>query len=291
MSHSDAPFLEARGIVKRFGSLLANDVSYFAVGAGEVVALLGENGAGKSTLAKILYGFYSADAGEIQLSGKLVTIRSPADARALGIGMVFQNFSLVPALSVFENVALFQNGMPAVVPRAAILERPDDPAAQACIPGLSVRENLALGTGRRYYTGLGMDWQKLDADMRQSFARLKFSPPALSVRAATLSGGNLQRAILARELAHEPKLIVALYPTRGLDARSAATLRALLREARDRGAGVLVVSEDLDELFELSDRLLVLYYGAIAGEFHPENFRAEAVGPLMVGAGEHADAA
>jgi hypothetical protein len=70
--------------------------------------------------------------------------------------------------------------MPAVVPRAAILERPDDPAAQACIPGLSVRENLALGTGRRYYAGLGMDWQKLDADMRQSFAPGWASPGAHS---------------------------------------------------------------------------------------------------------------
>jgi ABC-type uncharacterized transport system ATPase subunit len=92
-------------------------------------------------------------------------------------------------------------------------------------------------------------------------------------------------------LAHEPKLIVALYPTRGLDARSAATLRALLREARDHGAGVLVVSEELDELFELSDRLLVLYHGTIAGEFLPEDFRTETVGPLMVGARDHADAA
>src|SRR5271169_5882990 len=119
----EPPLLEARDIVKRFGALLANDVSHFSVQAGEIVALLGENGAGKSTLAKILYGYYAPDAGEIRVDGKRVEIASPRDARGLGIGMVFQNFTLIPALSVFDNVALFQKSLPVVVPRAEILER------------------------------------------------------------------------------------------------------------------------------------------------------------------------
>jgi simple sugar transport system ATP-binding protein len=86
-------------------------------------------------------------------------------------------------------------------------------------------------------------------------------------------------------------LIVALYPTRGLDARSTTAVRALFRAARDRGAAVLLVSEDLDELFELSDRLVVMLRGGIAAAFVPKDFHAESVGPFMVGAHEQADAA
>src|SRR5271154_5137498 len=118
-----APLIEAKGVIKRFGPLVANDVAEFAVYSGEVVALLGENGAGKSTLCKILYGYYRPDAGEFGVAGRPATIDSPRAARRLGIGMVFQNFSLIPALSVWENVALFLHDLPWVIGPAELRRR------------------------------------------------------------------------------------------------------------------------------------------------------------------------
>ena len=94
------------GIHKRFGAVLANDDVSLDIGDGEVMALLGENGAGKSTLMKVLYGYYRADAGQVLVDGREAAIASPREAMALGIGMVFQQFSLIPALTVLENLLL-----------------------------------------------------------------------------------------------------------------------------------------------------------------------------------------
>ena len=106
LSSSGRPLVELRGISKRYGELLANDAIDLSIRPGEIHALLGENGAGKSTLVKILYGVVEPSAGEIFWEGQPVTISSPVEARALGIGMVFQHFSLFDELTVAENIAV-----------------------------------------------------------------------------------------------------------------------------------------------------------------------------------------
>jgi simple sugar transport system ATP-binding protein len=229
----------------------------FAVRPGDIVGVAGVAGSGQRELGDLVMGLVRPLTGTKRLWGEDASRWPIGKLRERGVAMI-----------------------------------PDDPLAFACIADLTVRENLALGTGRRYRKGIVVDWPTLDADMQKSFARLGFPRPRFEAPAATtLSGGNLQRVVLARELAHEPKLIVALYPTRGLDARSTRAVRTLLRNTRARGASVLLMSEDLDELFELSDRLLVLFHGAIAREFLPASFCVETVGPFMVGAERQSHAA
>jgi simple sugar transport system ATP-binding protein len=498
------PLVSLRGITKTFPGVMANDHIDLDVFESEIHALLGENGAGKSTLMKILFGFYRADSGEVLLRGQPISIRTPHEARAVGIGMVFQDLNLIPAFTVAENIALFLPNLKAILdsgeinqrinetsaryglqvdPRAlvaqlsigeiqkveilklllsearllildeptrvlaphevealfAVLESlrkdgyaillithklkevlecadritvlrrgrlagsllrkdasedklvammfekrlpdlrvgstrdgaaagmpvlelrnvstqavgagtslkgidlsirpgeivgvagvsgngqkelcdavlgmerctqgrkllngqdltnqpvqvmrrngiafiPENPLAMASVPFMSVRENMALTRTWHYArrAGFSMDWGEVETDMAESSKRLGFSVPPWVI-AKSLSGGNLQRMIILRELAHDPRLIIASYLTRGLDVQSAVAARQALVQAREEGAGVLLVSEDLDELFTLSDRLLVLFEGAIVGQFKPPETDIYTIGHLMTG--------
>jgi len=499
------PLVALRSVTKSFPGVLANDHVDLEIYGGEVHSLLGENGAGKSTLMKILYGFYRADSGEICLNGQPVEIRSPHDAQRFGIGMVFQDFILIPALSVAENIALFLPNLPAVLDKALIIRRikeiseryglqvdpvapvwrlsvgerqkvevlkllladarilildeptrslapheveglfqvfanlrrdgyavvfithklqevlacadritvmrhgqvagklpgsgateaglislmfgmdeivppqrrggtrredvqpllelrgistraegevgglkeinlrvlpgeivgvagvsgngqrelgdvilglercarggkylwgqdathwsvarirasgvafiPEDPLGMAAFAWLTVQENMALGDTGRYARqgGLSIDWQLVRDELERSLKRLGFAIPSLYMPVGTLSGGNIQRVVVAREMARNPKLILAFYPTRGLDVRSAMAVRELLLACRDAGAGVLLISEDLGELFSLSDRLVVLFRGRIVGTSAPQEITINEVGYLMTG--------
>jgi simple sugar transport system ATP-binding protein len=497
-------------MTKSFPGVLANDHVDLEIFSGEVHALLGENGAGKTTLMKILYGFYRADSGEIRLNGQLIQIRSPHDARRFRIGMVFQDFILIPAMSVTENIALFLPNLPLILDKVRIIRRieeiskrydlqvdpsapiwrlsvgerqkvevlkllladaqilildeptrnlapheveglfrvfanlrrdgyslvfithklkevlacadritvmrrgqatgtlnvseatedglvslmfgkgisesmrrsgegprenlqpllelkkvstrteghatgleeinltifpgevvglagvsgngqkelgdvvlglercfrgvkylwgqnatewsvarirssgvafiPEDPLGMAAVAGLTVEENMALSNMHEYarHVGLSIDWKSVRDDLERSLKRLGFEIPVLNKPMGALSGGNVQRMILARELASNPKLILAFYPTRGLDVQSAIAARNLLIASRNTGVGVLLISEDLGELFSLSDRLVVFFRGRIVGSGTPHELTINKVGYLMTGSGgEH----
>jgi len=223
--------------------------------AGEIVGVAGVTGSGQRELGDLVIGRTRPVRGQKLLWGKDAGAWSVRRARETGVALV-----------------------------------PESPLETGCIGDLSLAENFALGSPR-YHLGLGTDWVKVRVDLAASYAQLGFPPPAADSRLRVLSGGNVQRAVMARELSRNPRLIVALYPTRGLDAHSAVAVREVLVSRAALGAAILLVSEDLDELFAVSDRVAVLYQGALAGEFSSEEFNYETVGAAMVGAGSQRRAA
>ncbi|AOZ93162.1 ABC transporter ATP-binding protein [Paenibacillus crassostreae] len=496
--------VEMRGIVKKFGSVIASDQVDFSANAGEIHALLGENGAGKSTVMSMLSGVYRADEGEILIRGTTAKIRSPKDAASLGVGMVFQNFRLVQSLTAVENIVLgekssfwrgsqwmkkkveeieklaehFGLGFKVDLPiwqlsvgeqqrveivktlyRGADIIILDEPtsvltpgeadqlfntlrvmknegktvimtthkmkevmASSDCISvmrkgkmiatlvtadtderelarlmvgrevtisrqerevsegspllvvknidvdadhGRKALDNLSLtvcegeivgvagvaGNGQKelaeVLTGLRM-WKNgeisfdgstvksasvrgaidsgishvpenrmksglagrlgsVDNLLFKSYrseehskfgllkagknrlwsqglvSRFNVKIHGLDTPVQHLSGGNQQKLLFAREISHQPKLMVAVHPTQGLDVGATAGVHDLLMGLRGSGSGILLISEDLDELLQLSDRILVIYNGSIIGEETYEKSDRETIGLLMAG--------
>jgi ABC-type uncharacterized transport system ATPase subunit len=225
------------------------DVS-FVVRAGEVVALAGVAGNGQSSLAEALLGLRRLDAGKITILGQDLDGGQPAALARLGVGRI-----------------------------------PEDRRQTGLALGLSACENLLVGAyGRSPYSLAGVLRRR---EMRRLADQLrsKYSIGASSVDAPArhLSGGNQQKIILARELHSNPRVLIAVNPTRGLDAGTTGFVYEQLLAARSRGAGIVVVSTDLEEVFCLSDRIAVMYAGRLMGEAPTHVLDETRVGLMMTG--------
>jgi simple sugar transport system ATP-binding protein len=208
------PILELRGVHTRGegGSIGLEDIDW-AVFPGEIVGVAGVSGNGRRELGDVVFGLERCSRGKKYIREQEATHWSLARARAEGIAFI-----------------------------------PEDPLGMAAFPWMTVQENMAMANTRFYPRrwGLSMDWAAVRADLERSLKRPGFTLPSFFVPLANLSGGNVQRMILARELAHAPSLIIAFYPTRGLDVRSAEAARELLLARRNSGVGVLLIFEDLE---------------------------------------------
>jgi ABC-type uncharacterized transport system ATPase subunit len=243
-------------IVEDSRGLVAVDDVSFSVRAGEILGIAGVEGNGQTELVEALAGLRKPRSGSIQIGNSVTTRSSPREVRSTGVSHI-----------------------------------PEDRQRRGLILGFTVEENLVLGRQylKPFSTGpMNMLLNLQDAEALATRLVEDFSIRTTSVdaKASTLSGGNQQKVVVARELATDPKLILAAQPTRGLDVGSIETIHNILISMRDRGAAVLLVSAELDEITSLSDRILVMFDGKIVAEKIPEETTNEELGLLMAGHGD-----
>lgn len=243
------PALELRAVTirhqKEVPTLLGVDL---VVGAGELVGVAGIAGNGQRELYEVALGILAPTSGQVLIAGQ----------------------------------AIAGGGAPRAAIAAGASGVPEDPITDAVVPGLSVSEHVALTDLGRYGKGVGIDWKKVRSRLAELDDHTGLQVAAAGRVVATLSGGNIQRVMLVRALGAPNVLVVAAYPSRGLDIASTRRTQELLLQQRAEGAGVLLISEDLDELLELSDRLAVLHAGQIAGIVDPATADRYDIGRLML---------
>jgi D-xylose transport system ATP-binding protein len=222
------PLLEVRGITKRFGAVRALNGVDFRVMPGEVVGLVGDNGAGKSTLVKVISGIHPSDEGEYLWDGQPQHVGTPSDATGLGIATVYQDLALCDNLDVVENLYL----------------------------------------GREAVVGGLLDEVTMEQKAKDLLAELSVTT-IQSVRGevGAMSGGQRQAVAIARSLLGEPKMVILDEPTAALGVQQTAQVLALIKRLKGRGLGVIVISHNLRDVFEVVDRIFVMRLGAAGGEF------------------------
>ena len=226
MTHPDVqPVIKARGLMKRYGTVVAMNGCDFDLYPGEILGVIGDNGAGKSTLIKAMSGAVVPDHGTIELEGREVHFRRPDDARAEGIETVYQNLAMSPALSIADNMFL----------------------------GREWRKPGIMGTVFR----------QLDRPRMEKFARDKLSELGLMTiqnidqAVETLSGGQRQGVAVARAAAFGSKVVILDEPTAALGVKESRRVLELIRDVRARGIPIILISHNMPHVFEVCDRVHV----------------------------------
>ncbi len=222
---SDQPLLQLRNVNKSFGPVQVLRNVNFEARAGEVISLIGDNGAGKSTLVKCIGGTYTIDSGEYEFEGHHVSVKTPRDSAALGIEIVYQDLALCENLDIVQNMFLGREKVKGVVLDENAMEK----AATETLASLSVRTVKSV---------------------RQ--------------RVSSLSGGQRQTVAIAKSVLWNSKIVILDEPTAALGVAQTAQVLSLVRRLADRGLAVVLISHNMLDVLEVSDRIAALYLGQMA---------------------------
>ena len=245
------PILAARGLVKRYGHVTALNGADLELYPGEILAVIGDNGAGKSTLIKVLVGAVAADEGEVLLDGQPVHFRSPIDARREGIETVFQDLAVAPSLDIATNIFL----------------------------GREVRRRGPFGQMLRM-----LDKPRMKRESRKHLEELRIGIQSIGQPVETLSGGQRQGVAVVRAAAFARRVVIMDEPMAALGVKESGMVLELIRQVRDRGMPVILISHDMPHVFELADRIQIMRLGRRAAVVTPATHSMPEAVAIMTGA-------
>ncbi len=249
MTPDQRPLVEMRGISLAFGGVHAVEDVTIDLFDGEVVGLVGGNGAGKSTLMKVLSGAYHCDAGEIYLNGDLATIDNPRDAKGYGIETIYQMLALADNIDAPANVFL----------------------------------------GRELLTGWStLDDVAMEAATRQVMGRLNPNFQGFKTPVRSLSGGQRQSVAIARAIHFDARILIMDEPTAALGPAETEQVRDLIKSLQKEGIGIFLISHDIHDVFDLSDRISVMKNGHLVGTVNRDDVSVDDVLGMII-AGKHPD--
>ena len=241
---TNSPLVEMKNISLRFGGNQALNDVSINLYPGEVVGLLGHNGAGKSTLIKVLSGAYKSDSGQIFVEGHEVKIHNPQDSQKHGIETIYQSLALADNLDAVANVFL----------------------------------------GREKVNGVVLDEDTMEVEARKVLDRLRVKIPSLRVPVSNMSGGQRQTVAIARAVYFKAKVLIMDEPTAALGPEETQKVGELIKALKAEGVGIFLISHDLHDVSDLSDRLTVMKNGRVVGTVNTKDVSEdEVLGMIIAG--------